>query len=82
MRIYSIYDKKSLKYGPLMTFNNDVMCIRSVEMDMNTSTSIIGAYPHDFCVVCFGEFNPDDGVITPFAVAENIYECANFISRD
>lgn len=79
MKIYSIYDKKSVEYGPLMTFPNDIMCIRAMEMDMGNPNSIVGSYPHDFCVVCFGEFDDDNGKFSLKDVPENIYECVNFL---
>lgn len=79
MKIYSVFDKKVQKYGPLMSFPNDTMCIRAIEMDMNNSNCVIGAYPFDFCIVRVADFDDSTGIVTPLDMVDNIYECANFI---
>jgi hypothetical protein len=83
MKVYSIYDKKALTYGPLMCFPQDVMAIRAVSLEVqNNPKSPIGAYPHDFCLLCVGEFEETTGNLYPREINENVFECVNALRKE
>lgn len=81
MKIYSIFDKKAMTYGPLMCFPQDVMAIRAIEMEISHHDSVMSSYPYDFVLVLLGTFDDELGTIIPFEVPQNIFECANAVKR-
>lgn len=81
MKIYSIFDKKSNNYGPVMCFPNDVMAIRAVEMDLMNGQSVMASYPHDFALMLVGTFDESVGCITADNMPTNVYECANYLAK-
>lgn len=82
MKIYSVYDKKAMTYGPLLVFPQPVFAIRMVEMEVMKGNSPVAMYPADFCIICLGEFDQDSGKITPYDTPENVYECLNAVRKE
>lgn len=80
MRIYSLFDKKSLSYGPVMSFPNDVTAIRAIEMEMKNSKSVVSNYPTDFALMHLGNYDDAKGILEPLSCPLNVYECANFFT--
>ena len=74
--VYSVYDKKAMSYGPIMMFENDVQCIRNMEMTFSRGDSVVSRYPADFCVHQVGVFDNDNGNLVSCPI-KNIYEIAN-----
>lgn len=65
--IYSIFDVKSAKYGPLISFENDLMAIRSfTEMLISgDKNSMLSLYPQDYLLHCLGHYDRDTGKLIP-----------------
>lgn len=82
MKIYSLFDKKAMNYGPVMAFPNDVTAIRAIEMDMVSSKSVVASYPHDFALMCLGEYDDSTGALSAFPCPSNIYECASYFAKE
>ena len=82
MRIYSLFDKKALSYGPVMAFPNDVMAIRAIEMEMNNAKSVVASYPSDFALMHLGDYDESKGVLSPLPCPLNVYECASYFSKE
>lgn len=62
-RVYSIFDVKSVSYGPPFCSHNDQTAIRSLrEMVMDPNTSI-GRFPADFKLYMIGSFDTDKGYL-------------------
>lgn len=81
MQLYSVYDKKALTYGPVMSFPMDVIAIRAIEMDINSQKSVMSSYPNDFCLVRLASFDENTGKLEVLDIPENVYECANALLR-
>lgn len=78
MFIYSLFDKKSMSYGPVMSFPNDVTAIRAIEMEMKNSKSVVSNYPNDFALMLLGSYDDSQGTLKSIPCPFNVYECANF----
>lgn len=61
-KVYSVYDKKSLFYGNLMTLRSDIDFERSVIQALSSGNSTLSDFPEDFSGFCFGEFDEHKGV--------------------
>lgn len=63
--LYSIFDVKASKYGPIISFENDNTAIRSF-MEMLISgdkNSLLALYPTDYLLYCVGSFDQDTGLV-------------------
>lgn len=78
--LYSIFDTKANKYGPIISFENDNTAIRSF-MEMLISgdkNSMLALYPTDYLLFCVGSFNQDTGLVEPVSAPAHIisgFEC-------
>ena len=79
MKIYSIYDKKALTYSPVMSFENDVLAIRSFEQFVLSGNNVISQYPTDFVLCYLGEVDNTTGALTCDAMPRQVEEARSVI---
>lgn len=63
-KVYSVYDKKALFYGNLMTLRSDIDFERSIVQALSSGNSTLSDFPEDFSGFCFGEFDDHKGTFT------------------
>lgn len=67
MKLYSVKDLKSARFGnPFSSFNDEVAIrdFTTLCKDKNPN-NLCGIYPEDFDLYCVGSFDEDTGAITP-----------------
>ena len=82
MFIYSIFDKKAMYHRSQFFMRSDAEAVRQLHLAANDSRSDIAMFPDDFALYCLGEFNINDGVITPFAPIKFVCEAASLVKID
>lgn len=81
--LYSIFDVKASKYGPIISFQNDNTAIRSF-MEMLISgdkNSLLALYPTDYLLYCVGSFDQDTGLVTSLPAPQHVISGLECISR-
>lgn len=68
--LYSIYDKKTLSYGPPVMLENDATAERAFIGLVSDVSSMLGKYPEDFVMRRLGDFNRDTGFIDAIAAVD------------
>ncbi|UPW40904.1 nonstructural protein [Sigmofec virus UA08Rod_6143] len=65
--IYTLMDVKSAKFGPVMTFANDELAIRSfcAMISSPDKDSLIALYPQDYSLYSLAVYDNDTGEIRP-----------------
>lgn len=64
MKMYSIYDEKSLTYNKPFHFPNDETMERTMIDLVLKDDNDVGKHPEDYLCFCIGEFDDDTGVLT------------------
>lgn len=65
MKVFSVLDIKAECFGaPFFQLNNAV-AQRIIQNMVNDRTTQVGMNPEDYQLYCIGEWNDQDGVITP-----------------
>lgn len=67
MKIYSIFDRAAHTYGSLIVQNNDDLCKRNIKTALLSGAfdKQILTYPEDFELFTLGEFDLENGKISP-----------------
>lgn len=65
MKLYSMKDKVSGLFGPVMAAHNHGMMTRLLEDQLRGSKTAVELHPHDFELYCLGEFGDSTGEIEP-----------------
>lgn len=60
-RLYSVFDRKAVNYGPLMFYSNDEMCLRACAEAVSNN---VVPYPADCDMYYVGLFDTETGVVT------------------
>lgn len=64
--LYSMYDKRRQTFGPLMSFENDDVAVRSMRQFIAAHPdSVAVTTPEDFALYHLGYFNDSTGDISP-----------------
>lgn len=74
MKIYSIYDKKAMTYSPVMSFENEVLAVRSFEQFVLAGNNTVSQYPSDFVLCYLGEMDDTTGALTCDAMPRQVEE--------
>ena len=74
MKIYSVYDKKSMVFGQLMTCQDEVQAKRCFERAVNDDDTMLFHYPEDFVLVEIGDFDEKTGGFESLAMPKQILE--------
>lgn len=74
MKVYSVYDKKSLVYGQLMTCQDEIQAKRLFERAVMDSDTMLFHYPEDFVLVFVGDFDEKKGVFALPSIPKQILE--------
>lgn len=74
MKLYSVYDKKSMVYGSIMTCQDEVQAVRFFERAVMDSETMMFHYPEDFVLCYLGSIDDKTGVITPESMPMQIRE--------
>lgn len=65
-RLYAIYDRVALSYGPPLTYVNDGEAIRDMHSIVsNPSSGLYHNYPSDYDVYYIGNYDNESGMLTP-----------------
>lgn len=81
MFIYSIYDKKGMFYISQFFARNDAEAVRQVGRAANDSRTDLCSYPDDFALYCNGEFDTNNGIITPIVPLKFVVEIRSLINE-
>ncbi len=67
LKIYSVFDKKTVLYGRPFYAHNSGHAIRCMqdEVDRGEKDSQLARYPSDFALYSVGAFDDNKGIITP-----------------
>lgn len=57
-RLYSVFDRKAVSFGPLMFFSNDELCLRSMAEAVRDN---VVPYPADCDMYHVGAFDTESG---------------------
>ena len=68
--VYCLYDKKAAIYTAPFTEKNDATAVRLVQGLLANRGSNISQYPEDFDLYYLGDFDPEDGQLTPILKPE------------
>lgn len=82
MFIYSIYDKKGCFHVNQFFAKNDAEAVRVIGRMANDSRSDLALYPDEFSLFCVGEFNSDNGSISPITPIKFVVEVMSLIKVD
>lgn len=64
-KLYAVYDKKAMFYSPIMCFENKVFALREFEQLVRNEKTQIHQYPADFRLDYLGEYDDNNGTISP-----------------
>lgn len=64
LKIYSVYDKKSMVYHPGQYCHNDGHAMRFFAMQFQNPDTVMGKYPEDFDIYRIGEFDDATGLLS------------------
>nr|QJB18970.1 MAG: nonstructural protein [Microvirus sp.] len=81
MKIYTIYDKKSLSHALPFFFENKGLCLRDLSELVNDGKSLPSKHPHDFSVWEIGEYDQKSGTVVPHKQPVILDECANLVKK-
>jgi len=67
MKIYAIHDTRANTYSSLMALQTDAHAVRSFTQEVNRADNgnMLNQFPADFALHSIGEFNEENGHITP-----------------
>lgn len=77
-KVYSIYDKKAMFYGPLMVYDNAVSAMRDFEQVCMNSNSLPNKYPGDFALYYLGAFDVEKGKVDCVDVPQHVADATEF----
>lgn len=77
--IFSVYDKKSMTYGPVTAVQNKIIALRDFEQAVLNGGNLLAQYPHDFCLVNLGTLDIESGKLTSFEMPIIELEAASII---
>lgn len=81
LKIFAIFDKKALSYSQPCYFHNKSLALRAFSELVNDQKSDPSKYPADFSIWMLGEWDPQQGVITPFNKPEFVEEASNCVQK-
>lgn len=80
--IFSVYDQKAEKYGPLQLVDSPAVFTRDFhDYIRREPTSVVAEHPEDFTVYCLGSFDDQSGVITSFVLPEKMFDVSVLVSK-
>lgn len=74
MKLYSVYDKKSMIYGQVMTCADEIQAKRLFERAVNDEETMLFHYPEDFVLVEICDFDEHTGNIITMPMPKQILE--------
>lgn len=74
MKLYSVYDKKSMIYGQIMTCQDEIQAKRLFERAVNDEDTMLFHYPGDFVLVEICDFDEKTGAIVTLPMPKQILE--------
>ena len=82
MFIFTIYDKKACTHtSPFFAINHET-AIRSFYRVAHDSRSDINMFPDDFALYCVGEFDSNNGIVSPLKIIEHVVDAYALIKVD
>jgi hypothetical protein len=63
VKIYSVYDKKTRFYGPLLCLQNDGHAGREYKRMFSKEQHPVSQFPDDYQIYCLGSFDDSNGKI-------------------
>lgn len=64
MKLFSVFDRKAVTWGPPMQFKTDELARRSGVTLLKSGDSEIAKFPEDFDLYYVGTFDDDNGLLT------------------
>lgn len=64
MKLFSIFDLKSISYGPIFECGSKEEAVRMLVSSCSSQESNLSKYPEDYCLSEVGYFDRDTGVVS------------------
>lgn len=77
MKMFAIYDKKSVAYNLPLFFLQKGQAIRAFEDAVNDPQSPFYKHPEDYCLFEIGEWNDITGIVNPLSNPVPVEEALN-----
>lgn len=81
MKIYSIYDKKSITFAPPFFVPTLTHALRSFDQLVNDSQSMVNRYPDDFALYDMGSFDDSNGKFDLYDVSVRICDAIEYVKK-
>lgn len=75
-RVYSIYDRKALIYYPPFFAATNGQAVRTFTDTANDQNSSIARHPNDYVLFCIGDYNDQNGKLTPLMALEHVIDAS------
>lgn len=81
-KMFCLYDKKAAVYMSPFTERNDATAVRMVQGLLAQRNSNVAQYPEDFDLYYLGDFDTEDGELTPGVKPEFKVNLASLLQTD
>lgn len=82
LTMFSVYDQKAGAYLPPFFLPNRAMAKRVFGDCCNSDDHQFGAHPADYTLTELGEFNTDDGTLSPEPVPNSLGTGVEYITKE
>lgn len=82
MKLYSVYDKKSMVYGQILTCEDEIQARRFFECAVKDEETMMYHYPEDFVLVEICDFDNKTGTVTALPMPKQILEAQSCFPID
>lgn len=80
MKLYSVYDKKSMVYGQVMTCQDEIQAKRLFERAVQDEDTMLFHYPEDFVLTLVAEMDDKTGLVEGLSMPRQVLEANSCFS--
>lgn len=80
VRVYSIYDEKSLTFAPPFIASTDGVAMRMLKELVDDNNNMVGRHPSDFRLYCIGIFDDQRGLVTGDGPPNHVIDAIALVS--
>lgn len=80
IRLYSIYDIKSLTYAPPYVAATDGVAVRMLKELVDDNNNMVGRHPADFKLYCIALFDDQRGLVLAQQPPEHVVDAIALVS--
>lgn len=78
-KIFSIYDSKAQQFNTPIFLAQEGQAIRAFDDLCNNKDSEVSKHPEDYTIFAIGEFDDDNGLVTPLTTPKSLGLALEFI---